>query len=118
MLADPQTVTYATVGKSLPAISRGDSQSVYFLNDAGVQYTLTISHSFAKRNRVVCRLQRSSYSADPVVPAQNLLASMTCTFTLDFPSVGLTPSDVSSLAQAVVDLLTDSFLGKVIAGET
>lgn len=118
MFADPQSITYAAVAKSLPTIGRNDSQSEYKLNDSGTIYDLTLSHQFKTRNRVVARLQRTSYASDPLVPAQNILAGMTCTFTLDFPNNGLTATDVQNLGNALVAWLTSGNILKLVNGET
>lgn len=118
MFADPQSVTYNTVAKSLVTTARGDNSSVYELNDSGVKYKLTLSHQYSKRNRVAARLERETYASDPIVPAQNILAGATVTFVMDFPNVGLLPIDVSYLAQALVDWLTDANLLKLINNET
>lgn len=118
MFSDPQTVTYATVAKTLPAIGRTDSESVYKLNDGGTVYTLTLGHQFKARNRVVARLRRDSFVADALVPANNIVASMTATFTLDFPNNGLTATDVQSLGEALVDFLSDATILKLANGET
>lgn len=118
MLADPQSVTYAAVAKSLAATSRSEAASVYRLNDSGTIYEMTVSHQFKSRNRVVVRLRRDAYSADPVVPTQNVLASATASFTMDFPNVGLTAVDVQNLAKALVGWLTDATILKAINGET
>lgn len=118
MLADPQAVTYATVAKSLPKISSGVDSSEYNLNDGGVVYNLIVSHQFKTRNRVNVRLRRNAYAADAIVPANNVLASMTASFTMDFPTVGMTSSDMSNLAQALVDYLSDATILKLVNGET
>lgn len=118
MFADPQSVTYAAVEKSLPATGRSSDESVYQLNDNGVTYTLRLSHAFKRRNRVVTRLQRDAYAADPLVPSQNILAGSTVTFTIDFPTVGQTPTDVQNLAKALVGWLTDANILKLVNGET
>lgn len=118
MFADPQTVTYATVGKDLAAIGRSETQSEYKLNDGGTVYHLQLSHQFKARNRVVARLRRDAYAADPLVPANNLLASATVTFTMDFPNVGYTPAAIQDLGEALVDWLTDANILKLINGET
>lgn len=118
MFSDPQSITYAAVAKSLPAISRGDSQSVYQLNDSGTVYTLSLSHQFKTRNRCVARLQRDAYVADAVVPAQNVRASMTATVTLDYPTAGYTLSDVQAIGKCLVALLTDATILKLAGGET
>jgi hypothetical protein len=86
---DPQNLTYATVAKVLPTIGRGAELSEYRLNDAGTVYNLSLSHQFKARNRAVARLRRDAFAADPLVPSQNLLASATATFTIDFPTTGL-----------------------------
>lgn len=118
MFSDPQSVTYATVAKSLPAVGRTDTQSEYKLNDSGVVYDLVLSHQFKARNRVVARLRRDSYASDPIVPAQNILASMTATLTIDFPAVGLTPADAQALAKALIGWASDANVLKLANGET
>lgn len=118
MFTDPQSVTYAAAAKSLPAISRGETSSVYKLNDAGVVYDLTIAHQFKARNRVNVRLRRDAYATDPLVPTSNLLASMTASFTMDFPTTGYTAADATALGKALVGFLTDANLLKVANGET
>lgn len=118
MFADPQSVTYATVAKSLPAISRGETQSVYRGDDSGVTFTFTLGHQFKARNRVFARLQRDAYASDPLTPANSVLASMTCTLTMDFPKVGVLASDVQALAKALHDWATDANLLKMVNGET
>lgn len=118
MFTDPQSVTYATVAKSLPAIGRSDTQSEYKLNDSGVVYLLTLSHQFKARNRVVARLRRDVAASDPLIPAQNILASASATLTIDFPNVGLTPTDAQLLAKALVGWASDANLLKLANGET
>lgn len=118
MFSDPQSVTYSTVAKSLPVIGRNSDESSYKLNDAGVIYQMKLGHQFKKRNRVVARLQRDSFASDPLVPAQNILASMTATFTLDFPNIGLTTADAQNLGKALRDWLTDANILKLANGET
>ena len=118
MFADPQSVTYNAVAKSLPAIGRSDSQSEYKLNDAGVVYDLIISHQFKARNRAVVRLKRDAFVADALVPAQNVLASMSATFTIDFPTTGYTAADAQNLGNALVAWLTSGNILKVVNGET
>jgi hypothetical protein len=118
VFADPQSVTYATVAKSLAAIGRSNEQSEYKLNDSGTIFDLVLAHQFKTRNRCVARLRRDAFSADPLVPAQNILASATCTLTIDFPNVGLTATDAQNLAKALVGWASDANLLKLINGET
>jgi len=118
VFSDPQSITYASVSKSLPAISRNDSQSVYQLNDSGVVYNLTVGHQFGKRNRVNARLRRDAFATDPLVPTQNILASMTASFVLDFPTSGFSASDAQNLANALTGFLTSANILKMANGET
>lgn len=118
MFSDPQSITYATVAKSLPAIGRGENDSEYQLNDAGTIYNLSLSHQFKARNRVVARLQRTVYAPDPLVPAQNILASATATVTVDFPNTGLTAADAQNLANALIAWATSANILKLLNGET
>lgn len=119
MLSDPQSITYASADKSLPAISRGTDSSVYAFNDSGVDYTLTVSHAFAKRNRAIVRLTRSSYASDVLVPANSVLASMSVTLTMDWPVTGLSVADITNAANALVAYLgTSGLVGRIAGGET
>jgi hypothetical protein len=119
VFTDPQSVTYATVAKSLPTIGRNDLSSEYKLNDAGgIVYDLTLGHQFKARNRVFARLRRDSVATDPLVPANNIAASMTATLTIDFPSTGLTSADAQNLANALTAWATSANVLKLINGET
>jgi len=114
MFSDPQSVTYATVAKSLAKIDIGE----YRLNDSGVVYDLVINHQFKNRSRFVVRLRRDAFASDPLVPTQNVLASMTATFTLDVPTTGLAPADFQNLGNALVGWLTSANILKLVNGET
>lgn len=118
MFADPLSITYATVAKSLPAIARSDTQSEYKLLDAGVVFDVILAHQFKTRNRVIARLRRDVYAPDPVVPAQNVLASATATLTLDFPNVGMLPVDIQNLGNALIAWATPANLLRLIGGES
>lgn len=118
MFADPQNLTYATVAKSLPAISRGEGSSEYRLNDSGTVYHLTLSHQFRTRNRVVARLRRDTVVTDPLIPSQSIPAGMTATLTIDFPTSGLLSTDAQALAKALVGWASDSNVLKLVNGET
>ncbi|DAD51278.1 coat protein [ssRNA phage Gerhypos.4_41] len=118
MFADPQSVTYATVAKSLPAIGRAESQSEYRLDDSGTVYDLTVSHQFKNRNRVVARLRRDTVVTNPLSSSNNIAASATATFTLDFPTSGLSTTDAQNLGNALVGWLTSANILKMANGET
>lgn len=118
MFSDPQSVTYATVAKSLAAISRGENASIYRLDSSGVKYELKLEHQFGKRNRCVARLTRTSAVTDPLVPANYQVASMSATFTIDFPVTGLTTTDAQNLGDALVGFLSSANILKLAGGET
>lgn len=117
MFADPQSVTYATVAKTLPRIGSTAEAAEYKLNDSGVVYDLVLSHQFKARNRVVARLRRDAFASDPLAPAQNILASMTASFTLDFPVKGYSAADAQTLGNALVAWLTSGNVLKLANGE-
>jgi len=102
----------------MPAISRDANQSVYKMSDGTAVFTLTLGHSFKARNRVFARLQRDTYSSDPLVPANSVLASMTATITMDFPNVGITTTDVQNLANALTAFASSANVLKLANGET
>lgn len=117
MFADPQIVTYAAASKSLPAIGGDDDSREYKLNDGGVVYDLILQHQFAKRNRVTAKLRRDSFSADPLVPANSIPASVSCSVTIDFPNVGVTAAEAQSLANALIGWATSANVLRMINGE-
>jgi len=117
VFADPQSVTYNAVAKSLVKIGGDLNTGIFQLNDSGVVYNLTLSHQFKNRNRVVARLRRDAFASDPLIPAQNKLASMTASFTIDFPPTGYTVADAQSLGNALVAFLTTGNLLKLANGE-
>lgn len=120
MFADPQSVTYNTVAKSLPRISSGQDSSTYRLNDTAGNaiYTMTLTHQFKARNRVIARLQRESITTDPLATATNIDVSMAATFTIDFPNAGLTPVDAQYLGSALTGFLTSANILRLANGET
>jgi len=120
MFADPQTVTYNAVAKSLACISRSSESSVYRFNDSATNsiYTLTLSHSFKTRNRAVARIQRESITTDPLSSSTNIDVSMTATMTIDFPNAGLTPVDAQMLGNCLTGFLSSANVLKLANGET
>lgn len=118
MLADPQSVTYNTVAKSLVKTQSGVNQSEYRLNDSGTLYLLRAGHTFAKRNRAFVRLQRDAFVSDPFVPAQNIVSSAVTTLSMDWATTGVTAADMQNLANTLVAWCTSATLLKLINGET
>lgn len=118
MFSDPQSITFNSVAKSLAAIGRGDTQSVYKLVSTDAEYVLTLSHQFKTRNRVVARLQRTAIVTDPLMPSGNIVASATATLTIDFPSTGFSQTDIQNQAKALVAWASDANILKLVGGET
>lgn len=119
MFADPQSITYNSVSKTLPAISRGDSQSDYrFADSGGNVFAFSLLRQFKNRNRVVARLRRDAVAADPLRAGFNVQASATGTFTIDFPNVGFTTTEVQDLGRALRDWLSDANILRMLNGET
>jgi hypothetical protein len=48
----------------------------------------------------------------------NVLASMTTTITVDFPTTGLTVTDAQALANALIAWATSANVLKLVSGET
>jgi hypothetical protein len=120
MFVDPQSLTYATVAKSLPAIGRGADSSLYKLsNSDGSILQLNLSHQFKpRRTRAVARLQFDTFSPDPLSPANSILASATATLTVDFPTAGLAVVNATDLATCLVVWSTPGNLTRLLNGET
>lgn len=118
MFADPQSITFNSVAKSLVAIGRGETQSTYKLKSTDAEYLLTLAHQFKARNRVIARLQRTAVVADIISPSDNIVASATVTLTIDFPNNGFSLAEVQDLGTALVDWATEANLLKLVGGET
>jgi len=117
MFADPQSVTVNAVAQSLPAVSRGDSVSIYQKDDA--TYKLTISHNFkAERNRFTVRLDANKVAADPLASANNKVYSHTAYLVIDKPVVGYTNSETQLMVTGLIGWLSSGNILKVLGGET
>jgi hypothetical protein len=118
MLSDPQSITYATVAKSLPKVG-GDSptSATYKMNDGTRTFQLVTSNAFKRRNRAVARLTVDSFVTDPLIPANSIAAGATATFTVDFPTSGLLPADVQNIVNCLTGWLTSAVALRLINGE-
>jgi len=121
MLADPQSITYNAVAKSLVAISRGTDGSVYQVTDgSGQTFRLTVSHQYKSRNRTSVRLDFSKVVADLLVPANSIVASASAYLVIDQPAMkNITDTETGYLVTSLKDwLATGTNISKVISGET
>lgn len=87
MFADPQTLTVNSVAKSMPAISRNGTSSIYQTAD-GV-YRMRISHDIqAKKERHLVEVIRQEIAADPYSELQ-LDAQLKVQLVIDNPTRSL-----------------------------
>lgn len=96
-LADPQSVTINSVAQSMPRV--GISMDAGSFQNADGSYALAINHQIGKRNRHTIRLTGVKTTADPLVPSQNSVVSMSTYIVVDVPKQGYTAAE----AKLVVD---------------
>lgn len=116
MLADPLVLG----ANSLPAISRGASESIYQLADGSLK--ATIGHQYrAERHRFLMRLDRSKIAADPLMSGRNIPVIGSTYVVVQKPVVGFTTAEaVADATMLLTQLLATSsaLLTKVVGGET
>jgi len=128
MLADPLSLTFASVTFSLARVSSDEDGSSYRgvdPADPSHSLELNVSHAYGvgagkTRNRRILRLTRSWLATDPRVAGQKEPLSMTVSATIDQPDLAL-PTDGYYLVLGLVSLLTAgsyAVLNKVLGGET
>lgn len=115
-LADPQTVTIATVATQLHNVGTDMGASAY-QNDAG-EVVLTIRHTSTKRTRHQARLQKSLITADPLVPSINTNVSWGTQLTIDTPKNGVTTAMAADIANALVLWATPANIAKLCGGQS
>lgn len=118
MFADPQSVTVATVAKSLPATSREPNRSVYTMDTGDYQLSIYKAQGRNRRRRYTVRLDNRKVAPDPLASANNLVYSLSVYFTVDMPEVGYTNAEAKDVALALTAWLTSANLLKVVGGET
>jgi hypothetical protein len=104
--ADPQSVTIASNTVSLPRTSSGTNSGVFTSNDGTAK--LSVSHTFAKRNRHQFRLDFSKIAADPLIAGNNVEYSMSAYLVVDEPPVGFTVAEGTDVVKGLVGLLSAS----------
>ncbi|DAD51426.1 coat protein [ssRNA phage Esthiorhiza.3_9] len=117
--ADPQSVTYNAVAKSLPKTPNGPVGGTQFLQDTQ-EFELLVSHSYGpKRTRRVARLNRRVVAADPLT-AVNAYQSMSAYLVVDIPLTGFTIAEQHYLISALTAWLaasSDAAVLKLLGGE-
>lgn len=111
--ADPQSVTVATVAKSLPRI---DGPGAFQTADG--LYALNISHSSNDRYRHSVQLKFSDVVANPLVPAQNLPSYISVGVTINHPKTGLDRATAINVANALIAWATPANVTKLVGAES
>lgn len=109
--ADPQSVTINGVATSLPRTSSGTNSGSFGSSDGLV--TESVSHAYGKRVRRTIRLNQSKFTADPLVPSQNIRPSMSVYMVVDAPVLGFSVTEQKYLVDAFTAYLTASSGAKV-----
>lgn len=120
MFADPQTLTVNSVAKSLAAISRNGTASIYQTAD-GV-YKLRISHDIqAKKERHLIEVIRQEIAADPYSELQ-IDAQLKIQVVIDNPTRSLiSDTEITYVFNALATWFTASSsaaVGKILGNES
>lgn len=117
MLSDPQSLTLATVAQTCPAISRENLKSLYRKADGTVEFSVSHQRTKGARLRHLVRVDVRYVAPDPFT-AENREYSVGAYIVIDRPEVGLTPTQIRNVAEALVDWSSDSNLDKVLSLES
>lgn len=111
MFADPQSVTINAVAVSLPRTGMGLSGGSFQASDGNTN--LVISHTIAKRNRHLLRLNVQKTTTDPLLPSTNQVVSMSAYVVVDVPKNGYSAAEQKQVVDALVAYLAASSGAKV-----
>ncbi|DAD52195.1 coat protein [ssRNA phage Gerhypos.2_40] len=117
MFADPQSVTVASVAKSMPRVENDGQKSVYQMADS--TFKLTISHqpTAGDRIRSMVRIDQKAIVADPLT-AVNDYETLTFYVVVDRPLVGFTSTQVNDLVAGLKTWLDSTAVGKIFGQES
>jgi hypothetical protein len=118
MLTDPQSVTINSVAISLPRTSSEKNSGTFTANDGTV--VQTVNHQYGRRTRRAVKLSHSKIAADPLISAQNIKHSMSCTVVFDVPVTGYTVAEAKQVWDGFAAQLaasTGAMVTKVLGGE-
>jgi hypothetical protein len=115
-LADPQSVTYATVATDLPRIGQGLMEGKF--RSADSEFNLTVTHTANSRYRHSVQLRMDDITSNPLIPDQNIATFATVGLTINAPKNGYTNAQVVDLANALVDWLTPTIVAQLVTGES
>lgn len=118
MFSDPQTITVATVAKTLPRVSSGDFTGQFRASDGA--YVLSVKHTTGKRDRSVVRVDQRKIGANPLDPTKNLPYTASVYVVLDAPAgfTGFTSTELEDLVKAQVAYLSAANVTKFVGKES
>lgn len=120
-LSDPQTITISGATTPLPRVDTGDNESKYQSADGLI--TLSVSHSYGKRQRSVVRIDHAKMSADVFKPAENVKVGLSVYTVFDMPRDNAGYTDAEALAIWVglntqLTAASNAVVAKVLGGES
>ncbi len=113
MFADPQSVTINAVAQSLPRVSNSSNTSSYTKDDGTVKMSISQIATNKKRWRRTLQLDHTKISADPYLPATNVLVGMKVSLLIDVPPAGYSLVEQKQVVDALVAYFTASSGAKV-----
>lgn len=105
-LADPQSVTINSVAQSLPRV--GLTMDAGSFRHVDGTYDLLVTHQIGKRNRHTVKLVGTKTTADPLVPSNNTVVSISSGFWIDLGKQGYTTAEAKLHADGLVAYLAAS----------
>lgn len=113
--ADPQTLTVATVSKTLNLVQADGLKSVYVTSDE--EYKFTISHQeVKKRTRRMVRIDKRIVATDPL-SSINEWKNLGIYLVVDEPEYGFTDNDIYDIVAGFKAWLTEANVLKVLSGQ-
>lgn len=114
-LADPQTITVNTVGKTCNRIKSDGFRSEYATADE--EYKFTVSHQESKnRTRRMVRIDQRVVAADPLTSV-NEYKTLGVYCVIDEPEYGFDDTDIDYVVQALVDWLSSANVAKILSNQ-
>lgn len=117
MFADPQTITVATVAKTLARISSNGLTSVYENSDN--TYKLTISHQIMNNGRIksMARVDRREIVTNPLDSSTDY-DTLSEWYVIERPSYGFTSTQITDVATGFKAWLDNTAISKLLGKES
>lgn len=119
MFADPQTITVNAVAQTLPRTGMGMQNGSFQTSDGA--YSLVVSHTIAKRNRHLLRINAQKTTTDPLLPSTNTVVSMSAYIVVDVPKNGYSAVEQKQIVDALAAYLSagsGANVTKLLGGES